>query len=307
MPYPWSVREALLARLATGERISHICRDPAMPCHEAVTGWARREPLFAEMYAAAKRQGAARRQAFHEPTAKVLLQRLADGELVRDVLRDPAMPRRELYDHWRRTQNEFNARILTINEGRAALADDRARRRRTRPFDPALADRIVAKVASGVWLEDIRKVVPEAPGRRVLDRWRRQDRDFDRALRAAIRFTLPTRRCKVAATPRLLEAVFEALAAGATLNALSRRPGMPSPATFSRWQRTRPDFARAVEEARRCRMEALGDRAIAIAEARGPLSETAREIRRLTGMQDRMLARRGPGWPGGYDDEADTD
>lgn len=48
---------AILARLAAGETLRGICKSPGMPINSVVIGWCNADPVFAERYARARREG----------------------------------------------------------------------------------------------------------------------------------------------------------------------------------------------------------------------------------------------------------
>ena len=55
LAYTPQMGEAICVRLADGESLTAIARDPAMPCYGTVMKWLRRVPEFADMYALARR------------------------------------------------------------------------------------------------------------------------------------------------------------------------------------------------------------------------------------------------------------
>jgi hypothetical protein len=52
--YTPAVGEAICARLANGESLVAIVRDPEMPCYGTVYGWLKRHPVFADLYVQAR-------------------------------------------------------------------------------------------------------------------------------------------------------------------------------------------------------------------------------------------------------------
>ncbi|RAK59880.1 hypothetical protein DJ021_08705 [Phenylobacterium hankyongense] len=277
------LRAALLARIAAGELPTAVCAEPGMPCYGSVYAWARADPAFGAALADARRRGAWRRRwRFDEAAAKALLARLAAGEPLTVVLRDPAMPSRNVVRHWRATQGEFQGEVH-----RLLAAQDRARKARHgqsrhRPWDARLADRILVAVTRGAPLQKLLTADPALPCRNVLIRWRREQPDFDQGLRAAVAVGQRRRgRAAAGCTPALTELIVARIREGASLASLSREPDMPSKATLYGWIATRPDFAGEVIKACEDREDWYGDQMLIAAEAGDPATALARRHARL--------------------------
>ncbi len=242
-------RQQILDRVTAGETMAEICADPGMPSYGSLYAWTRADPNFAAALANARLRGD-RSLAFDEAKAKAILARLAAGEGIVSILRDPAMPSRRVYRHWRMTQGEFGGEVWRLNQVKFA---ERARRgaARFRPFDQALADKIVARVARGEGFQVMLNSGQGLPCRNVVIRWRKAQPEFDQALTIALKVARRRRRQAQAACPdHLLEAICEGIAEGGTLHGLSKLPDMPCAATLYAWMRTRPDFAEAVGRAK---------------------------------------------------------
>lgn len=56
--YSDAIAEAICRRIAHGEALVDICRDPRLPSHVTVNAWARRDPAFAYMLEVAREQQA---------------------------------------------------------------------------------------------------------------------------------------------------------------------------------------------------------------------------------------------------------
>lgn len=248
-------RQQVLDRVAAGEHAAHVCAEPGMPSYGSVYAWARADPFFAEALADARRRGDFRRKcAFDEAKAADLLARLAAGEGIVSILRDPAMPSRRQYAYWRATQAPFQETVWRLNQVKAV---ERARRGRARwrRFDPALADQIVVRVSRGEGFEAMLNAGQGLPCRNVVIRWRKDQPEFDKALGIALRVARRRRDQARAVCPEhLVDAVCDAMAEGGTLNTVSRLSGMPCAATLYAWMHTRPGFAEAVALARTRRM-----------------------------------------------------
>jgi hypothetical protein len=286
------VRTRLLARVAAGERLWHVCGEAGMPCYGSVRAWARAEPEFAAALEQARATGQWRRDApIDEAVAKALLARLAGGVGIVSVLRDPAMPSRRVYRIWRSQYGWFAEEVWRINQERRGAKLDRCRARR-RDFDPVLADRIVARVAMGTPLDEVLTADPGLPGRGVVTRWRRENREFGRALAMAIRarrqWALGRARCTAAMADAVCERIFE----GETLATIGRRPGMPCRATLYAWMKRVRPFRDAVAAAWDVRADRLADQVLEIAGRDGSgLAGRRREIEGLRAKVARLEAR----------------
>jgi hypothetical protein len=285
------LRTRLLARVAAGERLSAVCAEAGAPSYASVHGWAKAEPAFAAALAAARAEGTWRRDAVIDPAvAEALLARLADGETITSVLRDPAMPSRRVYGLWRTQYAEFAEAVVRINQAKREVKAD-LRRARRRPFDPVLADRIVARVFAGAPLQALLTADPQMPCRAVVARWRRERRDFDAALDAAIAGRLRWEKGRRLCTPETIEAVSEAVFEGATLAQVGRRPWAPCASTLYAWMRRRREFRVAVVAAWQARAQRLADGVADIAEDRATLRGRGREVAALKRTVEALDAR----------------
>lgn len=246
-------RQQILDRVTAGEKLSRICAEPGMPSYASVHAWTRADANFATALTNARLRGD-RSLAFDEAKARALLARLAAGEGIVSILRDPAMPSRRAYRHWRMTQGEFGGEVWRLNQVKVREA---ARRGAAglRPFDPVLADRIVARVARGLGYVAILKPGQGLPCRSVVERWRKTQPEFDAVLKIALRASVRAarRRPRGRAPYYLVEAICEGIAEGGTFESLGKLADMPCARTLHNWMRTRPDFAEAVGRAKEAR------------------------------------------------------
>jgi hypothetical protein len=259
MPFAYPHRAHLkldiLARVAAGERLkAEVCAAPDMPDYVTVYLWGRADPAFAAELREARRVGDwRRRSSFDEARAKVVIARLAAGETLRQVVADPAMPSRRTLAHWRACQASF-AEALHQVKGLRAEAWRFRNQGRWRVFDPALADRILARVVQGGALPKVLASDPALPSPKVLARWRRENREFDRLLTGAMVIGGRVRRRVKRRSPRcteaLIETIMQRIIYGASLASLGREPHMPSASTLRAWKRRDPEFARALAIAR---------------------------------------------------------
>jgi hypothetical protein len=287
-PHPPQVRDRLLARVTAGELIADICAEPGAPSTEAVSFWARRDPAFAAALHAAKQAGRDRRLlAFDAAKAGVLLGRLAAGETITAIFRDPAMPGPRAYAHWRASNPGFAAAVARLNQVKHEEKIARCRRR-FRRFDRARADVILGRVISGARLCD----VPEAPARHVLARWRRDEPAFDAELKAAMAFARTRRRQAGGATPELLDEVWRRVLEGQTLATVGLQPGMPCRTTLYAWMKRNPAFRDTVAQALHFRRDWLGDLTMEVGRRRCAGDRDAkREWENLAGQALRIEAR----------------
>jgi hypothetical protein len=290
LPEPWRLKAELLARVTAGETITHVCATPGFPKRITVPFWAGRDPEFRAALTRAKAIGAHRRRwTFDEAAAQALLARIRAGEGIVSILRDPAMPSRRAYAYWRATQMHFQEEVGRLNALKAQEKSHRLRRR-FRAFDQALADRIHVRVARGEPLGTTLTADPELPSRPTLDRWRAQNREFDRALRTAIRAGRRVRgSARLRYTPALAEQVADRLREGATFAELGRMPRMPTAATLHGWLRHRRAFADACAAAWDEREDVVADQVLDIADAVTP--ETLADARARIAALQRESAR----------------
>ena len=290
-PHPYDLKPAIAARVLAGEALMAVCAQPGWPSYGSVYAWARADAAFGAQLADARRRGAWRRRwFFDEAVAQALLARLAEGQPITAVLRDPAMPSRRVYAYWRATQAHFQEEVCRL---KAVHARERARRlhhRRYRMWDQALADRIVARVARGDGLARVLAGDPALPSRGVVRRWQAEHPEFDRVLAMAVAAGRgPQRRVHGRCTPELTAAITGAIRRGASLSSLGRTPGLPCATTLSAWMRTRPEFAARVTRACLAREELFSSQALSIAEAATP--ETVRQAAAQVGALRRQVGR----------------
>lgn len=296
--YPRAQMQARwLARVEAGWTADVLAREPGAPGRSTVKRWAQEDPDgFGARLAEAQAAGrAVRRQArrpswpYGEARAAALLVAVRRGGRLAELLRDPAGPDRASLRAWMRERPDFAA----------ALEDAKRFAREERPlpwpWDEALADQILLRVMRG---EPLARVLadPALPGPRALWRWRRRHRDFDGALRSALRAGARVRGARpTACSPELIDRVAAHVAAGGSLAGAARLPGMPHPVTLNVWYARRPAFRHAVETARRIRDEALMEEALATAMTCGPLGVPAARAR--IADLNRRLGQLSSGYP----------
>lgn len=124
VPYALGLARTILARVADGEAIAAICREPGMPSRNSVTRWCKKKPMLARQLEAARVAGA-RSSAGGAPrrfcpvTAEEIVGRLGSGETLTSICEDPAMPHSMTVTRWRRYQADF-ARAMDVAREAAA-------------------------------------------------------------------------------------------------------------------------------------------------------------------------------------------
>lgn len=110
--YSAELGRRICERVAKGELLYGLLRDPGMPTPQSVARWARERPDFGAALAAARRS--AGRQAkgggvwrYCEETAQAIFERLCDGQSFTAIGRDPTMPSLSTIFYWRRRFPEF--------------------------------------------------------------------------------------------------------------------------------------------------------------------------------------------------------
>lgn len=267
-PTPALLKAEIVRRVRGGETVKAICAgDPRMPCAESVSIWARRDPAFAAEMADARRRGDwARRFAYDEAVAEAFFVRVRAGARIGDLIGRPGMPGAATYRYWRRTQVAFQWELARLRGLRYERLKGIVSRRRWEVFDPAVADRILVRTARGEGWARFLDADPDVPHRQAADRWRRQHPEWAAAMRIAIsvgrraRARMRMRLERDAIGARACEAI---AVEGESLRSLARRRDMPSAATFYKWKRLFPDFARQVADAYDFNAWMEADRALA--------------------------------------------
>ncbi|MBL8772581.1 MAG: hypothetical protein JNK30_14455 [Phenylobacterium sp.] len=180
------------------------------------------------------------------------------GEPVRAMQLAGRAPDQATIRAWKASRPDFVARYAEAKRLGRLAREARARR----PFDPALADRILARVHRGDRLADILRE-PGMPGPTALRRWKAQDPGFAAVL-AQMKRGGQIRRARArrrgGPTPELADAIGRGLAMGASVTSLCRDADMPSRNTVAAWRRRDPAFDRTVAEALRFRDMIAEDR-----------------------------------------------
>jgi len=259
----------LVERLEGGWTLHRACQELQAPNYHTVMRWLRADPALRERLRRAQAWGAQFRPRYNQDRFRYdydrvdrFLARVRQGEPVVAMQATGEAPDQETIRAWKHMRPEFVAQYEAAR--RAGAAARRARPRR--PFDPDVADRIVARVNRGETLAVLMRE-DGMPGFTALRRWRRTQPGFAFALRLAVKGGQRNRaRARAGPSPELTARIGQAIAAGATIQALCARRGMPNIATFYVWQRRYPAFAAVVADARDFQDWMRADRAQALAE-----------------------------------------
>lgn len=111
----WSKRlgRRICRRLAAGELLYAICREPGMPTPEAIAKWAREKPDFNTELISARRAGgrpAGTRgpvSSYCPEVGEAIFLRLCEGESLTKLGKDPTLPCLSTLMRWRKVHPEF--------------------------------------------------------------------------------------------------------------------------------------------------------------------------------------------------------
>jgi hypothetical protein len=111
----WSeaLGQRICERLAKGEKLHVICREPGMPTPAAVAKWVKAKPSFEAAITWAKRLGRREEQARWFPEkicaamSEEVFQRLCEGDSMTRICADPMMPSHSVIMRWRRAFPAF--------------------------------------------------------------------------------------------------------------------------------------------------------------------------------------------------------
>jgi hypothetical protein len=149
-----------------------------------------------------------------------------------------------------------------------------ASRYRSAPYDEALAQRVLDRIARGEMLRDLWRDLT-LPTRGDLRRWRQADPVFSRRLREAVNRARSKRMSTY--DPATAETICLRLCLGESLRGICADRAMPSVATVFEWRKEQPDFALAMEIAREVQADRLTALGWEIAQSITP--KTARAVR----------------------------
>ena len=320
MAPPLPDRNVTMARaiqmIEAGYSLRGIAAVAGMPSRQTLHRWMagcetwRRQADAARAGMRAGRRAEAAGRDFDAGRAEAFLAQVRLGFAVRDLVRGAGRGavwlNRERLARWTTGRPDFAAAL-----GAAVACGRRVRRgmgTRRVGFDPAVADKVVVRLAGGrrwaeLWAD------ADLPGRHVLARWRREDAGFDRVVRTAV-LAGHRQRTRARALARRLapdagrvggglgavrETILGRIAAGESLRGLGGQPGLPHRVTLYRWVREDRAFAEAVADACHQREIGLQEMAVAIAETATPATMPA--VMRAMGAVRRRQGQLRP-WPG---------
>ena len=160
----------------------------------------------------------------------------------------PGMPGWATYRHWRATQQPFLEAMGPMRARRDQGLGARGRARLSRPWDPALGDRVLAAMWKGVRASELKRLDAALPSAPTLRRWRCEQPAFDAAVRGLMAQWKAKRR-REAWCAELSDVIWEKIVDGGSLNSIAAEPGMPCRSTLSHWVKTQPKFAARVASA----------------------------------------------------------
>ena len=140
---------------------------------------------------------------------------------------------------------------------------------------------------------------PTLPCRVVVYRWRKEQPEWDGALKTAFRWGRRARGHPGAlGTPEMTEAILDRIVMGESLRSLAREPGMPAAGTLYSWIAKRADFADEVAQACEWREDWYLDQMTLIAEEAGAMSgaDLRRRLGPLAQRRARLQNRPGRKW-----------
>ena len=120
--YSPELAKTLCERVAAGELLYAVCREPGMPTPEGVRKWMTDKPGFAAAFDAARRAGGRPAgvrgpvYSYCQATADAIFERICDGESYSAIGRDPTMPSLSTIFYWRRRIPEFETAMRLAKE-----------------------------------------------------------------------------------------------------------------------------------------------------------------------------------------------
>ena len=135
------IQQVLIVRIAAGEVLGRICREPGLLNYVTVWNWRRRNAGFDAEYREAQRQGRERRHwAFDEVRTERLLAGQRAGEKIMEIVARRGSPLGlRLYKHWMGAQAPFatNRRWKFLPKADAGFSARFTRPRASSAFRPS--------------------------------------------------------------------------------------------------------------------------------------------------------------------------
>jgi len=122
--YSRALGRRICSRVAAGESQLAICAEPGMPARSTLWRWVQDKPPFAAEFQAARVAGGVARtngrlSSFCQATADEICRRIAEGESMIGICRDPAMPCFSTVYYWRRQYAGFAEALRVARETQA--------------------------------------------------------------------------------------------------------------------------------------------------------------------------------------------
>lgn len=114
------VEDEIVRRVAAGETLYAVCRDPRMPRYQVALDWTHRREGFGARLEAARREAGRPFRApwtdYCEATFELILQRLCEGEAMVSICRDPHMPDATTVYRWIRAREDLREQVALARE-----------------------------------------------------------------------------------------------------------------------------------------------------------------------------------------------
>ena len=108
LPYDEALAQRVLDRIAAGQMLRELWRDPALPTRGDLRRWRHADPKFAQRLRQAVNAARGRRMTTYDPAvADHILERLCEGESLRRICRNPALPTFVTVFDWLKAHPDF--------------------------------------------------------------------------------------------------------------------------------------------------------------------------------------------------------
>jgi hypothetical protein len=108
LPYDEALARRVLDRIAAGSLLRDLWRDPSLPTRGDLRRWRQADPAFAARLREAVNRARGRRMTTYDPAvADAICLRLIEGQSLRGICSDPAMPCVWTVYEWLKTQPAF--------------------------------------------------------------------------------------------------------------------------------------------------------------------------------------------------------
>jgi hypothetical protein len=104
----------IVARVEAGAAVRGVCAGAGIPGAQTVRNWAQADGEFAAALRLARVRGREARRRFDAAAAQAFLARARAGETIHALLREPGMPGRATYEHWRAIEPAFAEAIHAL-------------------------------------------------------------------------------------------------------------------------------------------------------------------------------------------------